>query len=192
MKNHLSKITILLAAIIMVSLVSCTHTGNDTRHFYTTYTGKHVTIWEDYIIFEKYEEKDYPKANYIKLYHDTRYKGCLHVFFKKDNTIVVLRQSNDSIEVGFSPQKYNIETLHGWGNWPHYYDICSMDDTLTIADYYFHEWRGALWPTFFEVVGDSVYVTNYHDKGDFLFRIAIKGDTAISRYDTILNKRDPY
>lgn len=192
MMKHIITKTIAILILSFPGVISCTHSDYDTRHIFTSQTGNHVTIWDDYIIFEKYEEKDYPNENYIKLYHDTRYKGCLHVFFKKDNTIIVLRQSNDSIALGFNPQKYNIEILNGWENWPHYYDLCSMDDTLAVADYYFHEWRGALWPTFFEIIGDSVYVTNYHDKGHFLFRIAIKGDTVVSRYDKIIDKRDPY
>lgn len=183
--------TSVLLLLTIVFLINCAKTDYNTKRYYTTQTGKCVTIWDNFIVFEKYEEKQPPKENYIKLNHNTPYIGCTHVFFKQGNKIVVLRQSNDSVEVVFD-SKYNIETLHGWGNWPHYYDICSMDDTLAIADYYFHEWRGALWPTFFEAVGDSVYVTNYHDKGNFLFRIVIREDTVVSRYDECLTKRDPY
>lgn len=191
MKTYIIKMIWKYIALVLAPLciVSCTKTDYDTRQFYTTYNGKYVTFWHDYIIFEKYEGKEPPKDNYIKLYHKSPYKGFVHVCFKKDNSIIIHRENHDSVACGFDNNKYQVETLYGWENRLNYYDRCSMEDSLIIADYSINEYRGVLYPTFFEVVGDSVYAANYRDKG---FRITQRFDTVFSIHDEILRTRDPY
>ena len=76
-------IPLTIMTMIAICIISCTHTQYDTRRFYASKMGKYLTIWDDYIIFEKYEGKEPPKENYIKLNHDTPYRSLVDVFLKK-------------------------------------------------------------------------------------------------------------
>lgn len=91
-------IPILSVLILVIVLNSCRYSG---RTFYKTYTGDIVTIWNDYIIFEKYEGKEPPKDNYIKLIGP--YKGEVCMFFKTNDSLIIWRSFDEnSMEIALS------------------------------------------------------------------------------------------
>ena len=187
MKNHLSKITILLAAITMLSLVGCT--GIFSKHYYETYTGKTITIWNDYIIFEKYEGRKHPKDNYIKLSH----KDVTDVFFKNNDSILIYRRGDEnSIDVVFS--QYDVEVFYNtWEEMQEFKRRTSYKDTTVNAEYFFYGDRSVIWPTFNEFIGDSMYIREYpvdrKHSWFFMMDLYCYNDSVFSRYDERFDNR---
>lgn len=85
----MKKFYLFLVVLLVITLNSCTFSG---KRYYKTYTGNYVTIWNDYIIFEKYEGRKHPKDNYIKL----SYKGLTDVFFKNNDSILIYRRGDEN------------------------------------------------------------------------------------------------
>ena len=175
-----------IIGMIPVSLSSC-HIQN--RKVYTTYTGKYVTIWNDYIIFEKYEGRKHPKDNYIKL----SYKGLTDVFFKNNDSILIYRRGDEnSIDVVFS--QYDVEVFYNtWEEMQEFKRRTSFKDTTVNAEYLFYEDRSVLWPTFNEFIGDSMYSREYPvDRKHFFFfmmNLYDYNDSVFSRYDERFDNR---
>ncbi|MBQ2187297.1 MAG: hypothetical protein II401_01880 [Bacteroidales bacterium] len=168
--------------IIFIVLPSC-NGHYKGRYIYTTPTGKYVTIYDDYIIFEKYEKKKYPEDNYIRI--KGYYKGSTTLFFKKDNSIYVNRDHYNSIEFCFNRPEYKISVFERAVREKNvYYKECSFGDSLAVAEYSFMDERSHFWPTFKEVVGDSVYMRAYKiDDGFFMKNFYEYKDLVVSRYD---------
>ena len=183
MKNKSNKKKALFSWIILIVLVvlsSCKHYKG--RYIYTTPTGKQVTVYDDYIIFEKYEKIKYPKENYIRI--NGYYKGGVTLFFKRNHTIAIDRIYDNSIEFCINTPEYIVSVykpdyLDNNG----YYKECSFADSLAVAEYSFWDERSHFWPVFREVVGDSVYIRTYKmDHSFFMKNFYDYKDTVVSRY----------
>ena len=195
MKKNMSKTALMpiiiiahlfIIGMIPVSLSSC-HIQN--RKVYTTYTGKYVTIWNDYIIFEKYEGRKHPKDNYIKLSH----KDVTDVFFKNNDSILIYRRGDEnSIDVVFS--QYNVEVFYNtWDEMQEFKRRTSYKDATVNAEYFFYGDRSVLWPTFNECIGDSMYIREYpvDRKHSWFFMMDLYdyNDSVFSRYDERFDNR---
>ncbi len=182
MKNYPSKTIILYAAIIIALLVGCT--ACNSKRCYKTYTGNYVTIWDDYIIFEKYEGRKPPKDNYIRVLGT--YKGCVSACFKTNDSIIIWRNFDEnSIDIKLNTNKYKLEVYYGYHDEPTFNRKTRCQDPLVIAyyDFYsFYEDGNILFPRFIECVGDSVYRRDYKASTRFY------KDRVYSRYDENLNK----
>ena len=193
MIKNISKSTIILTAIISVLLGGCTRINS--KHYYKTYTGNYVTIWDDYIIFEKYESKEPPKENYIKLNHDNPYRGLVDVFFKKNDSILIYRHGfENSIDVVFDPDVYKVEVFYAtWEDREEFKRRTSYHDTLISIEYSVYENRSVLWPTFTEFTNDSMYIREYpvDNKHFFFFTMDLYdyNDSVFSRYDERFDNR---
>lgn len=185
MKNYISEktiiITTILVSLLAISLNSCTFSG---KRCYKTYTGKYVTIWDDYIIFEKYEERKLPKDNYIRVLGT--YKGSVKICFKTNDSIIIWRNYDEnSIEIRLNANKYKLEVYYGYHDEPTFKRKTRCQDTLVNAyyDFYsFYEDGNILFPRFSECIGDSVYRRDYKASTHFY------KDCVYSRYDERLNK----
>ena len=188
-------IPLAVLTVIAICVISCTHTEYDIRRFYTSKMGKYLTIWDDYIIFEKYEGKELPKENYIKLNHDTPYRGLVDVFFKKNDSILIYRDGfENSIDVVFDQNVYKVEVFYDtWEDIQDFKRRTSYKDTLVISEYFIHEGRGELWPAFVEFIGDSMYIRDYPvDRKHFFFftmDLYHHTDSVFSRYDDSFDNR---
>lgn len=174
-------IPILSVLILVIVLNSCRYSG---RKFYKTYTGDIVTIWDDYIIFEKYEGRKPPKDNYIRVLGT--YKGSVSVCFKTNDSIIIWRDYDEnSIEIRLNANKYKLEVFYGYHDEPTFNIKTRYQDPLVNAyyDFYsFYEDGDILFPRFIECVGDSVYRRDYKASTRFY------KDRVYSRYDEKLNK----
>lgn len=185
-KATTSFIFIAIMVLIFVTISSC-HVQN--RQTYTTYTGKYVTIWGNYIIFEKYDGQKPPKDNYIKL----SYKGLTDVFFKNNDSILIYRRGDEnSIDVVFS--QYDVEVFYNtWEEMQEFKRRTSFKDTTVNAEYFFSEDRSVLWPTFNEFIGDSMYIREYpvDRKHSWFFMMDLYdyNDSVFSRYDERFDNR---
>lgn len=183
MKYKSNKQTVLITWIILLIVVvlsSCNHYKG--RYIYTTPTGKYITVYDDYIIFEKYEKIKYPKENYFRI--NGYYKGSTTLFFKKSNTISITRDYYNSIIFCFNQPEYKINVYERSGREKNcYYKECSFSDSLAVAEYSFWDERSHFWPVFREVVGDSVYIRTYKmDHSFFMKNFYDYKDTVVSRY----------
>lgn len=203
MKKHLSKSTLIviivstvIVAIVLIPVALCVF-PMQYRSIYTTYTGKYVTVWKDnYIVFDKYESHRTPKENYIKLNYNNSYRGEVDVFFKKHDSILIYRGSEDknSIDVVFDQNVYNVEVFYDtWEDIQEFKRRTSYKDTLVLSEYFFHENRGLLWPAFVEFIGDSMYIRDYPvDRKHFFFftmDLYEHTDSVFSRFDESFDKR---
>lgn len=188
-------ITFFELILIVFCLISCTHTEYDTRRFYTSITGKYLTIWDDYIIFEKYEDKYLPQENYIKLNHDTPYRGLVDVFFKTNDSILIYRDGFvNSIEVAFDKNVYKVEVFYATReDREEFKRRTSYHDTRISIEYSIYDDRNVLWPTFTEFTNDSMYIREYPvDKRHFFFfmmNLYDYNDSVFSRYDERFDNR---
>lgn len=196
MIKHLKLLRTFTELILMaICVFSCTNTEYDTRRFYTSKMGKYLTIWDDFIIFEKYEGKEPPKENYIKLNHDTPYRGLVDVFFKKNDSILIYRHGfENSIDVVFNQDVYKFEVFYAtWEDREEFKRRTSYHDTLISIEYSVYENRSVLWPTFTEFIGDSMYIREYpvDRKHFFFFMMDLYGynDSVFSRYDERFDNR---
>lgn len=157
--------------------------------------GKDLTIWDDYIIFDKYESKEPPKENYIKLNHDNPYRGLVDVFFKKNDSILIYRHGfENSIDVVFDPDVYKVEVFYAtWEDREEFKRRTSYHDTLISFEYSVYENRSVLWPTFTEFTNDSMYIREYpvDNKHFFFFMMDLYHytDSVFSRYDERFDNR---
>lgn len=170
-----------LVTILTITLNSCMFFG---KRCYKTYTGNYVTIWDDYIIFEKYEGRKPPKDNYIRVLGT--YKGCVSVCFKTNDSIIIWRDSDEnSIDIKLNTNKYKLEVYYGYHDEPTFNRKTRCQDPLVNAyyDFYsFYEDGNILFPRFFECVGDTVYRRDYKASTRFY------KDRINSCYDENLNK----
>lgn len=183
MKNHISKITILFAAIIMVLLVSCT--SRNSKRYYESHTGKVITVWGNYVIFEKYKGKLPPKDNYIKILNVYADACC---FFKSNDSIIIYRPDDNSLEIGFHHNDkiaiYEYENLHEFAK------RASFSDPLATLEFSYTPMHDLgmdeSWITICECVEDSVYI-----KRRVLRSLNLSNKEVVySRYDEIL--RSPF
>ena len=192
MKKYILAKPLIILFIIIVSIALTLFILSNYRMqnlcIYETTKGNYVTIWKnDYIIFEKYESREPPKDNYIKLNHDTPYRGLVDVFFKNNDSILIYRRGFDnSINVVLDTNVYKVEVFYAsWED--NFKRRTSYQDTLVAAEYFFYEDRSVLWPTFNECVGDSMYIREYPvDREHFFFfmmDLYDYNDSVFSRYD---------
>lgn len=163
MKKHLAKITILLSAIISVLLVSCT--GRNTKQYYKSPNGKVVTVWKDYIIFGKYEDKNPPKENFIQMHYE-QYQPDVLVTFKSNDSVILCYNcgKNDTLDINFN-DNYKVKVFGP----EYYYDYVqrkTFSDTLVTFEFSYTTIYD-LFDRFFvgvrECVGDSVYSRLYRN-----------------------------
>lgn len=168
--------------ILIITLNSCMFSG---KRYYKTYTGKYVTIWNDYIIFEKYEGRKLPKDNYIRVLGT--YKGSVKICFKTNDSIIIWRDFDDnSIDIKLNTNKYKLEVYYGYHDEPTFNRKTRCQDPLVNAyyDFYsFYEDGNILFPRFFECVGDTVYRRDYKASTRFY------KDRVYYRYDERFDNR---
>lgn len=155
------------------------------KKFYKTYSGNIVTIWDNYIIFEKYDSKEPPKDNYLKMIGP--YKGEVCMFFKTNDSLIIWRSFDEnSLEIALSQKDYKIEVFYAGSYTYEDYKKCrrktGFKDTLIYKEYQFFEDHNVLFPIFRECIGDSVYIRRYGGNPRFY------KDYMLSRYDEALNK----
>lgn len=184
MKLKSNKKTVLITWIILtiVVVLPCCNGHYKGKFIYTTPTGNYVTIYDDYIIFEKYEKKKYPKDNYIRI--NGYYKGGITLFFKKNSTIYIDKIYDNSIEFCINQPDYTVSVYGSdFLNNNTYSQECSFADSLALAEYSFWDERSHFWPVFREVVGDSVYIRTYKIDHSVLIKSYYDyKDTVVSRY----------
>ena len=175
------KITTILTSIVLffmtaIILNSCRHTG---KRYYKTYTGKYVTIWDNYIIFEKYKGDEPPKDNYIRVIG--QYKGWVTIFFKSNDSIYIWRNFDEnSMEIGLNDNVFLVDVYYGNESYKEFKKRASFQDPLVYAKYNFYSFPedgNILFPILSECIGDSVFTKSY--KVNTLFHT----DEVFSRYD---------
>lgn len=181
-KSYKKKVAITWMILMVLVVLSSCNGHYKGRYIYTTPTGKYVTVYDDYIIFEKYEKKKYPKENYFRI--NGYYKGSTTLFFKKNNIVSITRDYYNSIIFCFNQPEYKINVYERSGREKNnYYKECSFADSLAVAEYSFWDERSHFWPIFREVVGDSVYIRTYKmDRSFFMKNFYDYKDTVVSRY----------
>lgn len=165
MKNNISKITILFAAIIMVLLVSCVY--RPSKRYFETHSGKTITVLKDfdYIIFEKYEGNEPPKDNFIRL--NGQYKTQVRMFFKSNDSVIFLRRGDENtLEIGLDTCKYKIEV---YGNTckdiEEFWERTSYLNPLIISEFSVYPIYDLNFKTrvvISEYIGDSVYIRHFY------------------------------
>lgn len=172
MKNHISKTIILLAAIISVLLVSCI--GRNSKQYYKSHSGKVITVWGDYVIFEKYKGKLPPKNNYIQM-HYKQYQPDFDVVFKRNDSVIIYSSRLDELDINFDQNEYLVEVF-GNGYFQEYKKRSAFSDTLVTLhfhNYPMYDLFDKIWIEIFECDGDSVYKrfyrNNTHNYKDYVF-----------------------
>lgn len=167
----MKKYVILIIAVIFVGLTSCNPNG---KQYYTSQTGKIVTVWKDYIIFGKYEDKTPPTENYI-LMHYKQYQPTIFVTFKSNDSVVLYYRSNDTIDVNFNQDNYKVEVF-GHEYYDEYKKRTAYSDTLVTFKFNYdpiYDLFDKIWINIFEFDGDSVYRrfyrNNTHNYKDYVF-----------------------
>lgn len=183
-------IIILLSILLLVILATIINKimFYDGKKFYKTYTGDIVTIWDNYIIFEKYEGKEPPKDNYLKMIGP--YKGEVCMFFKANDSLIIWRSFDEnSMEIALSQQDYKIEVFYAgsytYEDYKEFRRKTGFKDTLIYKEYQFYSFPedgNILFPIFRECIGDSVYIRSYKASTRFY------KDNVCSRYDAKLNR----
>lgn len=177
MKKHV----VLIIALIFIGLTSCNLFIG--KKYYKTYTGKIVTIWDDYIIFEKYKGNKPPQDNYIRVLG--KFKGSLKMCFKTNDSILIWRDFDEnSLEIGLNSNKYKFEVFYGYGEKQIFDRKTHHEDSLFMAYYCFDSFPedgNILFPLFSECIGDSVYIRLYKASPHFY------KDHVMSRYNENLN-----
>ena len=163
MKNHLSKITILLAAITMLSLVGCT--GRNTKQYYKSPNGKVVTVWKDYIIFGKYEDKNPPKENFIQMHYE-QYQPDVLLTFKSNDSVILCYNcgKNDALDINFN-DNYKVKVF-GPEYYYYYIQRKTFSDTLATFEFFYnpiYDLGDRIWVEVRDCVGDSVYERFYRN-----------------------------
>lgn len=148
----------IIAVIVFLILIILKFTGE--RRFYTSfYTDRTITVWKNYVIFEKYDGSLPPKDNYIKL--RLKRDGVIYVFFKKDNTVTIWSESGRPIKTKFDKHGYNVQIYYCSDNLSKYYDECKYSDSLAIVEYELKDRRGGLKLMMNEIATDTVRVSHY-------------------------------
>lgn len=152
---------------LIIFLSSCS-SNKDNRYYYTTHTGKCITTLGNYIIFEKYDGNLPPETNYI--YINNWYKDAEVCFKSGDSIVIFTRAKPEIFDFNFDTSKYHIDI---YGNsikdLRAFYQRSSFADSTVKAIYSFKTNRHCLEPSFFEVLGDSVYIKTYNVSSDFIF-----------------------
>jgi hypothetical protein len=181
--NSIKKTIIPILSVLILAIVlnSCRYSD---RKYYKTHTGKVVTIWNDYIIFEKYKGNKPPQDNYIRVLG--KFKGSLKMCFKTNDSILIWRDFDEnSLEIGFNSNKYKLEVFYGYHDKPMFDRKTHHEDSIFMAYYCFDSFPedgNILFPLFSECIGDSVYIRLYKASPHFY------KDHVMSRYDEALNK----
>ena len=139
----------------MVLLVSCT--GRNSKRYYETPTGKTITVWGNYIIFEKYQGKLPPKDNYIKILN---WYSSGYCFFKSNDSIIIYKPRENSFEIGFH-QNDKIE-VYDYTNIDKFINRTSFKDHLASSQFSYFPMHDLgmdqSWITICEFIEDSVYI----------------------------------
>ena len=179
----MSKRTIIISSVVLLFILLIINLCNG-RKFYKTYTGNYITIWNDYIIFEKYKGNKPPQDNYIRVIG--RYKGSLKMCFKTNDSLFIWRDFDEnSLEIGLNPNKHKLEVFYGYDDKQIFDKKTHHEDSLFKAYYCFDSFPedgNILFPLFSECIGDSVYIRKYKANPHFY------KDFVRSRYDENLNK----
>lgn len=158
MNKHSSKITIIISAslvlILAIALNSCRYSD---RKFYKTHTGNVVTIWDGYVIFEKYTGKETPKNNYIRL----KDMGGVSLFFKKNDSIIVFKRSGkNTVDIGFNKPDYKY-VIYGntWNEYQEFQRTVAFSDTLITFGLSYYPYDKIV--TISECIDETVYTRDY-------------------------------
>lgn len=181
MKNSRKVIVTTFAFLVVIfttSFCACTFSG---KRCYKTYTGNYVTIWEDYIILEKFERNEPPKNNYILQKGQYR-DGDVRLVVKNNDSIIIFRRcSKDSLDVVFTDPDYKVE-IYGntWNDYQEFKKRTSYSDPLINYEFFYCPYDRIV--TISECIGDSVYTRDYGEWPGF-YKEHVR-----SRYDKALNK----
>lgn len=170
--------SIMMVSLITITIISCKHYD---RKFYKTHSGKIVTIWNDYIIFEKYKSNEPPKNNYILQKGQYR-DGDVRLVVKNNDSIIIFRRcSKDSLDVVFTDPDYKVE-IYGntWNDYQEFKKRTSYSDPLINYEFFYCPYDRIV--TISECIGDSVYTRDYGEWPGF-YKEYVR-----SRYDKALNK----
>ena len=163
MKKNFSRIKWIIIALFIVAVIISFKIFEKRTFCTSIYSNQVVTIWNRYIIFEKYEGLLPPKDNYIKI----RKNKDLHynVFFKSDNTVTIWSASNKTIKAKFDKKGYDIKIYYGYDNARLYYDDCQYSGLLAVTEYeyYYEHIRDLSWKhlEINEILNDSVISFKY-------------------------------
>lgn len=168
-------ISVLSVLILAITLNSCRYSD---RKFYKTHTGKVVTIWNDYVIFEKYKGKETPKNNYMRL----KDLGDVSLFFKKNDSIIVFKRSGENtVDIVFNEPDYKYEVYgNTWEEYQEFKRRVSFSDTLITFGLSYYPYDKIV--TISECIGEIVYTRDY-GRWPVLYK-----ETVYSRYDEALNE----
>ena len=148
----------IIAVIVFLILIILIFTGE--RRFYTSfYTDRTITVWNNYVIFEKYDGQLPPKGNYIKLRHKRDGEVC--VFFKQDNTVTIWSESRWPIKTKFDKNDYDVHIYYGSDNYNKYSDECKYTDSLAVVEYELKNRHGYLKLMMNEIATDTIRVSHY-------------------------------
>ena len=163
MKKNFSIIKWIIIALFIVAVIISFKVFEKLTFCTSIHSNQVVTIWNRYIIFEKYEGLLPPKDNYIKI----RKNKDLHynVFFKSDNTVTIWSASNKTIKARFDKKGYDIKIYYGYDNAHPFYNDCQYSDLLAVAEYeyYYEHIRDLSWKhlKINEILNDSVISFKY-------------------------------
>lgn len=145
---------------VVLFLVLLIFKSVEKRRFYTSfYTDRTITIWKNYVVFEKYDGSLPPKDNFIKF--KLKRDDKINVFFKKDKTVNIWSKSGKPIKTRFDNNDYEVNIYYGSDSFNKYCDVCKYIDSLAIVEYEFNDRRGGLQIMMNEIATDTVRVTHY-------------------------------
>ena len=155
--------SIMMVSLLTITINSCKHYD---RKFYKTHSGKIVTIWDDYIIFEKYEKNERPKNNYI-LQKEQYKDGDVRLVVKNNDSIIIFRRCDkNSLDVVFIQPEFKVE-IYGntWDELQTFKKRTSFSDSLVNCEFFYCPYDKIV--TISECIGDSVYTRDYGEWPEF-------------------------
>lgn len=148
----------LLISTLLFGLLaaSCIFFIRERRDVIITKGGTSITLWNNYIIFEKFKGFSPPRRNYIKTSKVQADYGYITVIRKKDSSIVMITDRS-TVEVNL-PNIDQVVILKG--------DVATQTEKIysdksidLILDCYAH--RGNFVPKITEYVHDSIITTEF-------------------------------
>ncbi len=139
----------------------------EKREFCVATKGTTITLWHNYVIFEKYKGLFPPKDKYI---FSPRRKASLYVRFQKDGSIRIWQSWFCDINIYSQrciicnrEEINHLDIYTGFGSYEDARLKFSRYDSLLDVEFYLRPFRSRWWPTIVEYKGDSVYYTDYYD-----------------------------
>ena len=156
-KRYLTYIAICALIIIVLIGLNCIFFGKP-KQYTSFFTDQTVSLWKNYVIFEKYDGRMAPKDNFIKLGNSLSNHIC--VFFKTDNTITIWSESEKQIETNFDKEFYDVKIYYGSDNINKYHNDCKYSDPLAVVEYKIKTYLVEPVISINEFTADSVYVSH--------------------------------